>query len=118
LAWMRRSVVDNGTAFELRRLGIRGPVAGKTGTTNVGSDVWSLGFPPDLVAGFWFGYDVPQPLGWGASGGRLAAPAWAEFYRAGWTAGESRGWRSEEHTSELQSRENLVCRLLLEKKKK
>src|SRR5690606_41295418 len=25
--------------------------------------------------------------------------------------------RSEEHTSELQSRENLVCRLLLEKKK-
>src|SRR5690606_41324268 len=31
-----------------------------------------------------------------------------------------RSWsrRSEEHTSELQSRENLVCRLLLEKKKK
>src|SRR5690606_40518465 len=28
------------------------------------------------------------------------------------------GPRSEEHTSELQSRENLVCRLLLEKKKK
>src|SRR5690606_40860669 len=27
------------------------------------------------------------------------------------------GPRSEEHTSELQSRENLVCRLLLEKKK-
>src|SRR5260370_32595657 len=30
-----------------------------------------------------------------------------------WTA-----WRSEEHTSELQSHLNLVCRLLLEKKKK
>src|SRR5690606_40957556 len=29
---------------------------------------------------------------------------------------EYRGKRSEEHTSELQSRENLVCRLLLEKK--
>src|SRR5690606_39337717 len=29
-----------------------------------------------------------------------------------------KGKRSEEHTSELQSRENLVCRLLLEKKKK
>src|SRR5690606_39575494 len=28
------------------------------------------------------------------------------------------GVRSEEHTSELQSRENLVCRLLLEKKNK
>src|SRR5690606_41408337 len=38
-----------------------------------------------------------------------------------WNSRESRGgcgsWRSEEHTSELQSRENLVCRLLLEKKK-
>ena len=30
---------------------------------------------------------------------------------------ESMGFRSEEHTSELQSRRNLVCRLLLEKKK-
>src|SRR5690606_40995419 len=34
----------------------------------------------------------------------------ADFFR--------RQLRSEEHTSELQSRENLVCRLLLEKKKK
>src|SRR2546427_8380704 len=30
----------------------------------------------------------------------------------------SRRWRSEEHTSELQSQSNLVCRLLLEKKNK
>src|SRR5690606_40920184 len=33
-------------------------------------------------------------------------------------AGAAGTARSEEHTSELQSRENLVCRLLLEKKKK
>src|SRR5690606_39981186 len=33
-----------------------------------------------------------------------------------WGSGSTRN-RSEEHTSELQSRENLVCRLLLEKKK-
>src|SRR5690606_40299865 len=33
-------------------------------------------------------------------------------------SGRSTSARSEEHTSELQSRENLVCRLLLEKKKK
>src|SRR5438046_4046116 len=36
----------------------------------------------------------------------MAAPGWR------------RCWRSEEHTSELQSLTNLVCRLLLEKKKK
>src|SRR2546427_7294336 len=32
--------------------------------------------------------------------------------------GQERRERSEEHTSELQSQSNLVCRLLLEKKKK
>src|SRR5690606_39464104 len=41
-------------------------------------------------------------------------PGWSEAYGL-FTKGEA---RSEEHTSELQSRENLVCRLLLEKKKK
>src|SRR2546422_4361810 len=34
------------------------------------------------------------------------------------SASERRSGRSEEHTSELQSRLHLVCRLLLEKKKK
>src|SRR2546427_4306524 len=40
---------------------------------------------------------------------------------AGWNSGTlaaSGTFRSEEHTSELQSQSNLVCRLLLEKKKK
>src|SRR2546427_7240149 len=37
---------------------------------------------------------------------------------AGERPAECRGVRSEEHTSELQSQSNLVCRLLLEKKKK
>src|SRR3989475_1450045 len=36
----------------------------------------------------------------------------------GASQGEGLGNRSEEHTSELQSQSNLVCRLLLEKKKK
>src|SRR5699024_11398138 len=34
-----------------------------------------------------------------------------------WSRHSMRGMRSEEHTSELQSRFDLVCRLLLEKKK-
>src|SRR6266511_3854933 len=45
-----------------------------------------------------FGYTPPDPQGWTHAQDRLTH-------------------RSEEHTSELQSRENLVCRLLLEKKK-
>jgi len=83
---MLRSVVDEGTGRAVRAAGIRGPVAGKTGTSNNGSDVWFVGYTPTLVAGFWFGYDTPRSLGDGANGGRFAAPAWAEFYRRGWRA--------------------------------
>src|SRR5438105_10345699 len=46
----------------------------------------------------------------------------ADLSCPGWRTRPSRRWapgrRSEEHTSELQSRVDLVCRLLLEKKKK
>src|SRR5690606_1998157 len=41
----------------------------------------------------------------------------AKLLASGAAAVKMEGGRSEEHTSELQSRENLVCRLLLEKKK-
>ena len=88
---MLRSVVDFGTGHTLRDLGVEGPVAGKTGTTNNGDDVWFVGYTPTLLAGVWFGYDTPRPIAYNASGGRLAAPAWAEFYRAGWR--ERRGAR-------------------------
>jgi membrane carboxypeptidase/penicillin-binding protein len=81
---MLRSVVDEGTGSVIRSLGVEGPVAGKTGTTNGGADVWFVGYTPTLLAGFWFGYDTPRTLGGGASGGRLAAPAWASFYRRAW----------------------------------
>src|SRR5687768_17890603 len=43
---------------------------------------------------------------------------WLPLRRVDVLEGAARGWRSEEHTSELQSRLHLVCRLLLEKKKK
>jgi penicillin-binding protein 1A len=80
---MLRSVVLEGTARAVVDAGVRDPVAGKTGTTNSGTDVWFVGYTPTLVAGFWFGYDDPRPMGQ-ASGGRFAAPAWADFYLAGW----------------------------------
>src|SRR2546430_11182092 len=55
-----------------------------------------------------------------SSAGRSAAPRPNHLislspYSTGLAVGRS---RSEEHTSELQSQSNLVCRLLLEKKKK
>jgi len=84
LTSMLRAVVDYGTGNVIRDLGVDGPVAGKTGTTNDGTDVWFMGYTPTIVAGFWFGYDTPRSIGYNASGGRLAAPAWADFYLNGW----------------------------------
>jgi 1A family penicillin-binding protein len=90
---MLRSVVDEGTGYYVRNAGIWTPVAGKTGTTNNGADVWFVGYTPTMLAGFWFGYDTPRAMGRGASGGRLATPAWASFYRRGWQEQEKGdGW--------------------------
>jgi penicillin-binding protein 1A len=90
---MLRSVVDEGTGRSIRAMGVSGAIAGKTGTTNGGSDIWFVGYTPNVVAGFWFGYDTPKSLGDGANGGRYAAPAWADFYRAGWRE-RSPGWKA------------------------
>src|SRR2546430_3838752 len=46
-----------------------------------------------------------------------ASATWAAMSKRSSTRTSSRSSRSEEHTSELQSQSNLVCRLLLEKKK-
>src|SRR2546430_3730221 len=56
----------------------------------------------------------PEPLGHGDlhAGDEVAVP-----HRLEKGVGEAEVQRSEEHTSELQSQSNLVCRLLLEKKK-
>jgi len=90
---MLRSVVDEGTGHFVRELGIEGPVAGKTGTTNNGADIWFVGYTPTVVATVWFGYDAPRRIAANASGGRLAAPAWAAFYRNGWKERSSaEGW--------------------------
>src|SRR3712207_7315867 len=56
---------------------------------------------------------APQRLGHGA--GRVGLTR--ETAQTDPAAGAGRDRRSEEHTSELQSRQYLVCRLLLEKKK-
>src|SRR5687768_18242772 len=62
-----------------------------------------------------FRSDSPPP----SSGGALRpSRARVEMNARAWCARPLRPSRSEEHTSELQSRLHLVCRLLLEKKKK
>ncbi len=79
---MLQSVVDEGTATAIRRVGYTGPAAGKTGTTDDYTDNWFVGFTPELACGIWVGYDQRRPVFKGATGGVVCAPMWGEFMKA------------------------------------
>ncbi len=72
-------VVKNGTGFRAKEVGK--PVAGKTGTTNDERDAWFVGFAPDLAAGVFVGFDTPQPMGRGETGGGVASPIFTDFMK-------------------------------------
>lgn len=77
------NVVNNGTASSLRSTyGFDNDIAGKTGTTQMNTDGWFIGYTPDLIAGVWVGGDNPvirfksMSLG---QGSHAAMPVWARF---------------------------------------
>ncbi|MDN7606012.1 transglycosylase domain-containing protein [Burkholderia multivorans] len=79
-----RDVVDRGTGADIRmRYGIRGDVAGKTGTTQDNADGWFILMHPQLVAGAWVGFDdgsvTLRSDYWGA-GAHSALPIVGAFY--------------------------------------
>jgi len=81
-------VIDRGTGRGVRAGGIRGPVAGKTGTSDEERDAWFVGFSPELVVAVWVGFDEPRSLGLPSS--RVALPLWSRFMReatGGWLRG-------------------------------
>jgi membrane peptidoglycan carboxypeptidase len=76
---MLAEAVERGTATAVRRAGFRGTAAGKTGTTDGGTDAWFVGYTPELVAGIWIGFDRPASIVDDATAGRIAAPAWGRL---------------------------------------
>jgi len=58
---MMRGVVDRGTGRAVREVwGLRGDVAGKTGTTQNNSDGWFILMQPQLAVGAWVGFNDPR----------------------------------------------------------
>jgi membrane carboxypeptidase/penicillin-binding protein len=72
-------VIDRGTGAAARALGVEGPIAAKTGTTNEGRDTWFVGYTPRLIALVWVGFDQRDVLR--LSGAQAALPIWADFMR-------------------------------------
>ena len=85
MLYMLKAVVDGGTATRLRyKYGLKGDIAGKTGTTNNNSDAWFMGITPSLVSGCWVGGDDRDihfdrmDLGQGAA---MALPIYALYMK-------------------------------------
>ena len=98
---MLEDVVQRGTAVNAVRnvagLPYEVPAGGKTGTTNDGTDVWFIGFTPELVTTVWIGFDEPLKIKANAQGGLLAAPAWADYMREVYERRpQSAGWARPE----------------------
>ncbi len=74
---LMESVVRQGSARGLAKLGFDAPAAGKTGTTNDGRDAWFVGYTPALLAGVWTGADDNRALK--LTGAKDALPLWAAF---------------------------------------
>ncbi len=80
MANLMQGVVNHGTAYRLRgTYGLKGEIAGKTGTTNDNSDGWFIGYTPSITAGVWVGGEDRQvhfnslALGGGSN---MALPIW------------------------------------------
>ena len=78
LVTMMEGVVQRGTGVKAGQ-GLGRAIAGKTGTTQDFNDAWFVGFTPDLVTAVWMGFDTPQSLGEGETGGDVSAPIWHDF---------------------------------------
>jgi penicillin-binding protein 1A len=72
-------VIKRGTGRNAAVKGIE--LAGKTGTTNDGVDAWFCGYSPSVTTIVWYGRDSNRPIGRHATGGSVAAPAFAYFFR-------------------------------------
>ncbi|MEJ5256540.1 MAG: transglycosylase domain-containing protein [Acidimicrobiales bacterium] len=73
-----RGVIEGGTG---RRANIGRPAAGKTGTTDNNTDIWFVGYTPQLATAVWMGHaDGQRSLG-NVFGGDTAARTWAAFMR-------------------------------------
>ncbi|MFK8012307.1 MAG: penicillin-binding protein 1A, partial [Marinicellaceae bacterium] len=75
-----QDVITRGTGRKALVLERR-DIAGKTGTTNEQRDAWFNGFQKDNVTNAWVGFDTPQAMGKGATGGAAALPIWIDFMR-------------------------------------
>jgi penicillin-binding protein 1A len=76
---MMQSVVTEGTGHLANKLKM--PIAGKTGTSNDGRDVWFMGLTPDYAIGVWIGYDDNRSLGRRETGGSTAVPVFVEVVK-------------------------------------
>ena len=96
---MLESVIAEGTARKARIL--RGPLAGKTGTTNNYYDALFVGFSPAVAAGVWVGRDTARTMGDKETGSKAALPIWIDFMKTALADGPHQYFDFPENTTQV-----------------
>ena len=76
LTSLMESVMNEGFGRRARAFGFNQPAAGKTGTTDLCTDAWFVGFTSELALGVWSGFDEKKTMGKKMTGAFVSLPTW------------------------------------------
>jgi len=104
---LMESVMNKGFGLGARRAGFNEPAAGKTGTTDLCTDAWFVGFTRDLAMGVWTGFDEKKTMGRKMTGSFVSLPTWTAVMKAAYRGGK--------HAPAFEEPEGIVHRVVCEK---
>lgn len=103
---LMESVMNEGFGHNARVFGFNEPAAGKTGTTDLCTDAWFVGFTTDLAVGVWSGFDEKKTMGKKMTGAFVSLPTWTAVMKAAYR---------DRHAHPFEEPEGIQHRVVCEK---
>ncbi|HET6348142.1 MAG TPA: PBP1A family penicillin-binding protein [Candidatus Krumholzibacteria bacterium] len=100
------SVMNEGFGRRARAFGFTDPAGGKTGTTDLCTDAWFVGFTSDLAVGVWTGFDEKKTMGKKMTGSFVSLPTWTAVMKTEYR---------DHHAPEFVEPDGIVHRVICEK---
>ncbi|MCI0453325.1 MAG: penicillin-binding protein, partial [Candidatus Latescibacteria bacterium] len=100
------SVMNEGFGRGARIAGFHEPAGGKTGTTDLNTDAWFVGFTQEVAVGVWTGFDEKKTMGDGMTGGAVSLPTWAAVMKT--------AYRDGRHAPAFTAPEGIESRVICE----
>ena len=100
------SVMNEGFGHNARVNGFTEPAAGKTGTTDLCTDAWFVGFTGDIAVGVWSGFDEKKTMGAKMTGSVVSLPTWTSVMKTYYT---------KRHAPDFPAVQGIEYRIICEK---